>query len=159
MAKENSSKITPGGFTEKFSTRREAIRATRVGGETPDPTPVEIPVTSQRPLTLREEMMRFIRTEMSQQARQDGEETFEEFDDLDVDDEEPDFTTGYTVQELTDEEGAYLLEPEPESAVQESDQNFIPEEPSEARGAEGAEPAGRNTEPREVDKQSSRDID
>lgn len=133
-----------------MESRRELIRHNRVGGETPDSRPIELPVGGPPPLTLREEMMRFIRMELSKSAEQKGEETFEEFDDFSIDDEEPDLTSPYTVTELQDEEGAYLLEP-----TSPDDSPFVEtpslEDRSEATGAEGA----LDTEPREVDKQSS----
>lgn len=105
-----------------MKSQRLQIMENRVGPEKPDPTPVELPVGKTVPLTLREEMMRFIRNEISQQAIQAQTESFEDFDDLDVDDEEPDLTSPYTVTELRDEEGAYLLEPtEPEESSPEPD--------------------------------------
>lgn len=71
-------------------------------GEVPDPTPVEAAL-QPAPLSLREEMRRFIKQELSAQAENNGMETFEESDDFEVEDE-PDFTTGYTVNELVDPE-------------------------------------------------------
>lgn len=79
---------------------REAAQGT---GEVPDPTPVEFDAGAE-PLTLREEMRRFIKQELSNQAEHSGMESFEEADDFEVD--EPDiFTTEHTVIELKDEEG------------------------------------------------------
>lgn len=106
---------TPAPQGPAFSSRREAIRATRLSKEAVDPTPVELPVNSDKPPSLREEMMRFIRVEMSRQAEKDNLETFDEFDDFKIDDEEPDLSSPYTVQ-MADEPGSYLLEPEPENA-------------------------------------------
>lgn len=80
--------------------RRQAIRENRQKGETPDPTPVEIPGKMQRPLSLREEMKRFIREELSKGAESVGVETFEEADDFEEDDPDIELTTGYTVTEL-----------------------------------------------------------
>lgn len=80
--------------------RREIIRETGVPGETPDPVPVELIGGNERPLTLREEMRRFVRQELSNQARDNGAGTFEEEDDFTDDLEEPDLTSPYTVQEL-----------------------------------------------------------
>ncbi len=54
--------------------------------EFPDPTPIEIPIGYSKPLTLREDMRRFIREEYSAHAAQQGEETFEEADDFDIGD-------------------------------------------------------------------------
>lgn len=67
------------------------------GHELPDPTPVEVPIGFRRPLTLQEEIMRFVRREMSQIAEQQGFETFEESDDFDVDDD----VMPYSRHELT----------------------------------------------------------
>lgn len=79
---------------------REAAQGT---GEVPDPTPVEVG-HHEEPLTLREEMRRFIRAELSNQAEHSGMETFEEADDFEVD--EPDlFTTEHTVLEMHEEDG------------------------------------------------------
>ena len=88
--------------------RRLALRQAAAGdAEIPDKTPIEVP-TMHRPLTLREEMQRFVRQELSQQMQNRGMESFEEADDFEIDDfeDEPDMTTGYTVHELFDEDGA-----------------------------------------------------
>lgn len=83
------------------NTQREALRARPSDAEIPDPVPAEIK-GNPRPLTLREEMQRYIRTELSQAAAQSGQPTFEEEDDFSEDD--PDiFQTQYNVQELQDE--------------------------------------------------------
>lgn len=114
-----------------MSTRRAAIMENREGPEKPDPTPLEIPDRCNRPPSLREDMMRFIRNELSNQARAEGKESFEEFDDLEIDDGEDDLTSPYTVVELKSEEGAYLLEPEPETPqrASETPANPTPDEP------------------------------
>lgn len=63
-----------------------------------DPTPVAVPL--RRPLTLREEMQRFIRTELSQEMAKQGEPTFEEEDDFYIEDEEDmDIITAYTIRD------------------------------------------------------------
>lgn len=53
-----------------------------------DPTPVSVPLGYQQPLTLQEEMRRFIREEISRAAASGGAGTFEEEDDFDIEDEE-----------------------------------------------------------------------
>lgn len=74
------------------------------GHEIPDQTPLEMPSGLRRPLSLHEEIRRFIRTELSQQAADNGVETFEEADDFEVDDVEPDdYLTPYTVVEMAPE--------------------------------------------------------
>lgn len=73
-------------------------RHDELGREVPDPRPVSVPHGWQRPLTLQEEIRRYIRVEMSKQAAQDGEETFEEADDFDVEDED-DLASPYEIPE------------------------------------------------------------
>ena len=98
-------------------------------GETPDPTPVEIPGKCQVPLSLREDMRRFIREELSKQvAEQTEAETFEESNDFDVNDTEAEITTQYTVLELA---------PEPEQPLDDlegtpSPEDRVPEAPEAA---------------------------
>ena len=48
---------------------------------------VEFPLRWKRPLTLQEQIRQHIRTYISEQAAAQGEETFEEADDFDVDDD------------------------------------------------------------------------
>jgi len=66
-----------------------------------DSTPIEIPLHLSRPLTLEQELKRFIRESMHQ-VRDDDPDTFDEADDLDVEDfdEAPD--TRYTVLDQDD---------------------------------------------------------
>lgn len=80
--------------------RRELIRerSMATGAHTPDTTPVEIPF--RRPLTLRQEMQRFIRAELSKQANEQGFATFEEEDDFEEDDPDAEFLTPYSVQDM-----------------------------------------------------------
>ena len=85
--------------------RRQAIRDRARGmKETPDPTPIHVPGAT-RPLTLREEMRRFVRTEVSRAAAEQGVGSFEEEDDFDLPPEEADLVTPYTVREMVPEEG------------------------------------------------------
>lgn len=86
-----------------WQSRREAIRSNRVKGETPDPEPIHVPGMSDRPLTLREEMRRFVRQELSQQAAEQGAGSFQDEDDFSEDEFEPDLISQYTVNELTDQ--------------------------------------------------------
>lgn len=83
--------------TKKYLTIRERLWQTVFPKEKLDPTPISVPVT--RPLTLREEMQRFIRTELSKEMAAHGQPTFEEEDDFEIDefDEDPDLTTQYTI--------------------------------------------------------------
>lgn len=68
-----------------------------------DPTPVEVPLGYQQPLTLQEEMRRFIREEISRAAQEGGAGTFEEEDDFDVDDDDDLPLSEYELTELQSE--------------------------------------------------------
>lgn len=78
-----------------------------------DKTPVEVPLGLKRPLTLREEMMRFIRTEMSLQA-QSKADSFEEANDFDVDEEE--FPWERSATKYLDPEDGDYFEPDLEGS-------------------------------------------
>lgn len=71
-----------------------------------DPKPVAIPVGFKRPPTLQEQIQQMIRTQISAQAAMNGQESFEEAEDFDVDDDfdpmspwEQDFEAEAIVQE------------------------------------------------------------
>lgn len=72
------------------------------GREVPDPRPVEWPANLKRPLTLQEEIQRFVRVEMSQRAAEHGMESFEEADDFDVGDED-EWQSPYEMTEMQEE--------------------------------------------------------
>lgn len=57
------------------------------GWELYDPDPLAIPAGLKRPLSLREQIQRVLRTEVSAQAVMQGLESFEESEDFDVEDE------------------------------------------------------------------------
>ena len=67
--------------------------------EQPDPNPIELGIPQERPLSLQDEMKRFIREEVTRQA--DPESTFEEEDDFDI--EEENFESQYTVLDMHEE--------------------------------------------------------
>jgi len=118
--------------------RRQIIRETGVQGEVPDPVPVELIGGNDRPLTLREEMRRFVRQELSIRASDQGAGTFEEEDDFTDDLEEPDLTSPYTVQELAPDafvEDYSDLEGKPTAADQKA-----ADTPPEEHSAPPAEP-------------------
>lgn len=73
------------------------------GEELPDSAPMEWPLKLKRPLTLREEVLRCIRTEMSQNAASAGNETFEEADDFAIGDEADDPRSRHELSELQEE--------------------------------------------------------
>lgn len=71
------------------------------GREYVNPLPMHIDVTP-RPPTLQEQIQRLLRVELAAQAKSQGNETFEEFTDFDVDDD-PEILSGYEVHEMVDE--------------------------------------------------------
>lgn len=74
------------------------------GNEIPDQTPVEVPLSFKKPLTLAEEVRRMVRNELSQVAENQGAETFEEADDFDVeDDDDLAFMSPYEILEMSDD--------------------------------------------------------
>lgn len=73
------------------------------GREIPDPRPVEVPLNMKRPLTIQEEIQRFIRVEASLAAQAAEQETFEEADDFDVGDD-PEITSPYELDDSIPEE-------------------------------------------------------
>lgn len=66
---------------------RIGFRLDKFGHEVPDPTPLSLPSGFRRPETLQEQVRRLVRTQLSQAAAEQGEETFEESEDFDVDDD------------------------------------------------------------------------
>lgn len=117
--------------------RRIALREAAKGtGEVPDPTPIVHNVP--KPLTLREEMQRFIREELSAQIQEHemDTDTFEEFDDFEIDDDDPDLTTGYTVSEFTEDPHGDDLDGKPTKEDLQADKERIAaEERSQALSA------------------------
>ena len=72
------------------------------GREIPDKRPIAVPAGWDRPLSLQDQIKRFIRSEASRAAAAAGEETFEEADDFDVD-EDPDPLSVYELPEARPE--------------------------------------------------------
>lgn len=103
--------------------------------EYPDQTPVHIPGVTDKPapLSLREELQRYVRQEMSRQAQEQQLESFDEADDFEVDDEEPDLTTEYSVTEMSPPPGSISLDGEPTQ----EDTTYL-ENGAEPQAAEGS---------------------
>lgn len=80
------------------------------GRQVPDPRPVEVPAHFTRPLSIQDEIKRFVRSELAQRAAAEGAETFEEADDFYLDDEDPDIAPG-TEYELDDGQESYGVPP------------------------------------------------
>lgn len=74
----------------------------QLGREIPDNTPVHIPPHLARGISRHEEMKAYIRSELSRLAAEEGEETFEEADDFDVD-EDPEPFSQYEIQDAAPE--------------------------------------------------------
>jgi hypothetical protein len=80
-------------------------QAARTSGEVRNDTPVEIPAGRAAPPSLREEMQRFIREEISRRSQDAGGSSFEEEDDFEIDDSEIDLTVSqYTLVDMAPEE-------------------------------------------------------
>lgn len=76
----------------------------RQGREIPDPVPIAVPAGLKRPESLTEQIRRLIRVDMSQQAQDNGEESFEEANDFDIDDEDPEATfSKYEISDMAPE--------------------------------------------------------
>jgi hypothetical protein len=118
----------------EFNSRREAIRARNIPGEKPDPIPIHIPGKTDAPLTLREEMRRFVREELSKSAEEVGAETFEESNDFEIEDDQVDLLSAYTVYDLAPEEPGTASDIEGEAPT-DPDQQQMPLEPSEELSA------------------------
>jgi len=105
------------------------------GYEIPDPTPVQMPTRLRLPQTRAAQIQGYIRAEMSRQAQENGQESFEEANDLDVD-EFYDF--GITAYERSGEFGMQDVE---EIQAREAALTPPPADPSAAppRAKEGGE--------------------
>lgn len=98
------------------------------GREVPDPRPVDIPAGMRRPLSLKEQIQQAIRNELSRRAAEDGEETFEEADDFEVDEDgEP--VSPYEFIDLEPELGDVDADP-PKSAKPVQPDAPVPEDAS-----------------------------
>lgn len=84
------------------------------GREIPDSRPVAVPAGWERPLSLHDQIKRFIRAQMSQDAAAAGDETFEEADDFDIDDEDPLPVSMYEVPEAVPEAPGGVKEVDPD---------------------------------------------
>lgn len=102
------------------------------GEHVPDPRPVEWPTGLRRPLSIQDEIKRFIRHELSMKARDEGIETFQEADDFDTA-EDPDLLLP-TAYELSEEQAGRdasdLSKPEPPATSLQT--------PAEGRATPGA---------------------
>lgn len=72
------------------------------GHEVPNPKPTDLDV-GLRPPSLQEQIQRLVRTELSKQVQDQGAETFEEANDLDVP-EDDDPISPYVIHDMQEEE-------------------------------------------------------
>lgn len=115
-----------------FKCMRRLIMERIVPGEIPDPTPIHIP-GAEKPLTIQEEMKRFIREEIGRAAYvQESAESFEEADDFEDEEDQSDLLSAYTVIELRPEAADYDPNPTTDSTGEESESQMVPETGSEA---------------------------
>lgn len=82
-----------------MSQTRRRMDYDELGRELPDRTPVARPVGWKQPASLREQIRKFVRDELSRVAEEQGAETFEEADDFDIEDDAPDPSSPYELDE------------------------------------------------------------
>lgn len=70
------------------------------GREIPEGGPIEWPLGLRRPLSIQDEIRRFVQVELSRQASSQGYETLDEANDFEVEDDEGDHAHGIDVIEL-----------------------------------------------------------
>lgn len=90
---------------QPYPSRREFLEA-QAKASPPDPAtevPVEIPASMSAPPSLEARLQRFVRYEMSVANRDSGLETFEEFDDFDVQDDAPELVSEHEFTEMVEE--------------------------------------------------------
>lgn len=74
------------------------------GRELLNPMQLEIPYGMERPASLQEQIQRVLRNELSMQAHNQGQETFEEANDFDVLDDDPEPFSAYEMRNMIPEE-------------------------------------------------------
>ena len=67
-----------------------------------DVTPVEVPLEFRNPPSIKEELQRYVRYEISRIGQEEGYESFQEADDLEEEDE-PEWTSQYEVVDMEPE--------------------------------------------------------
>lgn len=65
------------------------IKQDKHGSEIIDPKPMAVPLHWKKPLSLNEQIKRMVRTSLSEHAKNQGYETFEEANDFDCGDDDP----------------------------------------------------------------------
>lgn len=100
-AQRNNLKITP----DLFQTLKDLTSSMIDENfhEVPCPKPEEI-VVSKRPPSLKEQIQRLVKTELSEQMRLQDMETFEEANDFDIEDEDALPMSEYVIHDMVPEE-------------------------------------------------------
>lgn len=113
----------------------------KFGYEYPDPTPVEIPVELRKPETMDEKMRRIVREQISFRAAENGQETYEEANDFDVDDgfEDDALFSPYELKDMLPEYNENMVTPDGSPVYGESEASGDPKKSPEA----GSESPGR----------------
>ena len=103
-----------------------------------DPTPVEVPAEMVRPPTLKEELQRYVRYYVSRDAESRGLESFEEFNDFEVDDEDPDWSSEYEMSEMQEDSdfGEFVDEVAPKQEDNAKDETGTEEQAQQAPAVE-----------------------
>jgi hypothetical protein len=118
---------------ENLKTLERAILDETGAYELPNPTPMVVNVNRERPLSLQEQIKRCM-AGMSRDMASQGEETFEEFNDFEIEDEEPTLSE-FQVEGMTpdwpvqpEEQDDESLEPAPPGSQPENTEIVQPDE-------------------------------
>lgn len=112
-------------------------RLTSDGREIANQDAMSLPAGWDRPLTLEEQIQKFVRVELARRAADTGFETFEEADDFDVSDEDGEFHSPYEVLEMTPEDGQEDAAPPVKGGSSAPPSPTAPEAPKPAAAAGG----------------------
>lgn len=128
----------------------------KFGHEVLDTTPVARAVSIARPPSIQEQIRRYVQTELSRQAVEAGEESFEEADDFDVGDE-PELRSRYELDEEAASLPPFNEQAERRKAVEAAEKAFLERqgvlplmEVAPTGNPVGAAAAGVEPEPAEV---------
>lgn len=129
--------------TKQIMTRRQAFHHKGSEPEATDPIPFAIP-GEMPPLTLKEEMRRFIREELSRQVSEQTEaESFEDADDFEIEDyeDEGEYQTQYTFGGPPESDPGYNPDDEgkPDARAKGDDREEAGDPPAVPSGGEPAE--------------------
>lgn len=111
------------------------------GHEVLDNTPVAKPVGWRPPLTMQEQIQRFVREELSRRAAEAGEESFEDADDFEVgDDYDP--RSPYELDEGADQLPRWKEKDQRQAAVEDAESRIAERFKAKAAASRRAEEGG-----------------